>query len=241
MARSTWVPNQHGAWAMLVTPVVVGSLLGTLRPLHLLLLVTWLAAYCANFYLSLAMKTRRWSKYRPQLMVYGGAAAVGAVPLLNVEPQLWWIAAVAGPTFLLNAYLVRERNERSWLNDLAGIVLAFAVGFGAFHAGYDGADRAVVEHAWRAIGIVSLYSAGTVFYVKTMIRERGSALWMRVSVGFHFGLLAVVLLMHYWWLVGVAAAALLRSIVVPRLEWTPKRIGMVEIVFTMTFGLGVLR
>ena len=91
------------------------------------------------------------------------------------------------------------------------------------------------------LGIVSLYFAGTVFYVKTMIRERGSVLWMRVSVGFHFGLLAVVLLMHYWWLVGVAAAALMRSIVVPRLEWTPKRIGMVEIVFTMTFGLGVLR
>ena len=235
-----WIPNQHGAWAMLITPLMVGAFLGDGRWLHLLLLLSWLAAYCANFYLSVAMKTKRWSKYRSQLLAYGAVALVGAVPLLMAQPQLLWIGFVAAPTFLVNAYYVRERNERSWVNDLAGIALAFAVGFGAFRLGYAGSDRDVVDRAWRAIGVVSLYFVGTVLYVKTMIRERGVALWMRLSIGFHILLLALLVAMQWWLLAVVAVAALARAIVVPRLGWTPKKIGLLEIVFTAAFGVGVL-
>lgn len=226
---------------MLITPVLVGALLGSIRPLHALLLIVWLGAYSANFYLSLAMKSKRWSKYRPQLLVFGGVAAVGALPLLVEQPQLLWIGVIAVPTFLVNVYFVRERNERSWVNDLAGIALAFAVGFGAFRLGTADAEPAVVEHAWRALAVVALYFVGTVFYVKTMIRERGSLGWMRLSVGFHVGLLLLLGILQWWLLAVVALAALLRAIIVPRLQWTPKRIGLLEIVFTVAFGLGVLR
>lgn len=241
MARSSWIPNQHGAWAMLVTPVAVGALFATVRPLHLVLLLAWLSAYCANFYLSLAMKTKRWTRYRQQLLVYSGVAASCGVPLLMAQPELLRIGFVAVPTFLVNIYYVRERNERSWVNDLAGIALAFAVGFGAFRLGYAADDHALIERAWRGIGIVSLYFVGTVFYVKTMIRERGVALWLRLSIGFHVALVLLLAVMQWWLLTGVAIAALVRAALVPRRSWTPKQVGMFELLFTVAFAVGVLR
>ena len=238
--RKDWLPNQHGAWAFLVAPVVVGSILGGLRWMHLLLLLAWLAAYCANFYMSLTLKTGRWSKYRRQLVAYGTTALAGGAVLVSADPHLLRIAIVAMPAFLLNLYFVRARNERSWINDLAGIALAFAVGFGAFRLGAVNPDPIRVEHAWRAIAVVCFYFVGTVFYVKTMIRERGVALWLRVSIGFHAALFALLVAMQWWLLSIIAFAAVVRAIVVPRLGWMPKRVGLLEVVFTVAFSVGVL-
>lgn len=240
MSRNTWIPNQHGAWAMLITPVLVGAMVGSVRPLQLVLLVAWLAAYCTNFFLSLALKTRRWARYRRQLLAYGTTAAACALPLLADEPRLLWLAIPSLAVFLINIYFVRERNERSWINDIAGIVLAAAVGFGAFLVGYDDRDPDQLMRAGRAIAVVSLYFVGTVFYVKTMIRERGVTLWMRLSVGFHTCLAVSLALMRWWPVTAIAVAALVRSIMVPKLRWTPKQIGVFEIAFTVAFGAAVL-
>lgn len=235
-----WIPNQHGAWAMLITPVVVGALLGGVRRPHLLLLLSWLAAYCANFFLMLALKTRKWDRYRKQLLTYGGCTVVGGAPLTVVEPQLLRLAFVAIPALAVNLYFVQTRNERAWLNDVTGILLAGAVGFAAFRLGYRGSDAEIIDAAWRGIAIVCLYFVGTVFYVKTIIRERGDRRWFAMSVLFHVGFALLLIVSQFWLLSAIAATALVRALVVPSLGWTPKRVGLVEIAFTVAFGLAVL-
>jgi hypothetical protein len=42
-----WVPNQHGAWAMLVTPLLVGVLAAGPSAVHLPLAPLWFAGYLA--------------------------------------------------------------------------------------------------------------------------------------------------------------------------------------------------
>ena len=42
-----WVPNQHGAWAMLILPLAVGALRAGPRWVHLWLLAAWLIGYLA--------------------------------------------------------------------------------------------------------------------------------------------------------------------------------------------------
>ena len=54
-----WVPNQHGAWAMLATPLVVGALASGPEPLHLLLGAFWFAGYLAIFATGLWLRSRR--------------------------------------------------------------------------------------------------------------------------------------------------------------------------------------
>lgn len=236
----TWIPNQHGAWAMLITPVAVGAWLGTPQPVHALLLLAWLAGYCANFFGSLAVKTGRWARYRPQLLVYGSIAGGGAALLSVQQPRVLLLTPVVLVALLANLYFVRTRNERAWVNDVVGILLAGAVGFGAFGLGYTGDDPLRIDAAWQTIAVVCGYFVGTVLYVKTIIRERGVRHWYWLSIGFHLGFALLLAFMQWWLLTGAALAALLRAIVVPGLGWTPKRVGLLEVVFTLAFGIGAL-
>jgi len=72
------------------------------------------------------------------------------------------------------------------------------------------------------------YFLGTVFYVKTMIRERGNATYRRWSIGYHLLALAVAGWLGLWtgalfgWL-------LVRAVLLPGRGWSPKRVGLVEI------------
>src|SRR5690606_15721193 len=77
-----WVPNQHGAWAMLVTPLLVGVLSGGPAWVHLPLALFWFLGYFAFFATGLWLKARRKARYRPPVVAYGiGAGVAGLVVL----------------------------------------------------------------------------------------------------------------------------------------------------------------
>lgn len=236
----TWIPNQHGAWAFLITPVVVGALAGDPNAWHLLLLLTWLAAYCLNFYASLAIKSRKPKRYQRQLTVYAAATVALGVPLLWHDREVLRLLMFALPAFAVNVWHVLQRNERAWLNDMVGITLAGVVGYGAYTLGATPSTTMRAHHAMLVLLATCLYFGGTVIYVKTMIRERGSRTWMHISRVFHAGLVLLAALSRTWALVLVALALLARAVVVPRLGWTPKRIGLTEIAFTVTVAVSAL-
>ena len=225
-----WIPNQHGAWAMLITPVLVGALLAGPTPWHLLLLAAWLAAYCASFFTGLAVKSRRPGRYQRQLLAYAAATVILGLPLAIQAPSLLWLVPAAIVAFAVNVAFILRRNERAWVNDAVGILLASCVGAGAVLVG--GTPR-LDAHALLALTVVGLYFLGTVVYVKTLIRERGSTAWRRASLLLHaaYGVAALV---AHWWLAALIALALLaRAALVPGRGWTPKRVGLTEIAWTL--------
>ena len=232
-----WIPNQHGAWAFLITPVVVGALVGGPGFWQLLLLLAWLAAFCLNFFVSLAVKSRRPKRYQSQLTAYGLATAIIGMPIALHRPQLLVLLLAALPAFAANVFFVLRRNERMWLNDVIGIALAGVVGYGSYLLGSTPSRDA---QALRVLAAVCLYFVGTVIYVKTMIRERDNARWMRTSYLFHGALMVLALLAAAPLLALVATFLLLRAIRVPKLGWTPKRIGLTEIIFTVAVALAAL-
>ena len=233
----TWLPNQHGAWAMLITPVIVGGLFGGFTMWHVGLLFAWLSAYCLNFFTGLVVKSRRPHRYVRQLSVYALLTLLFAVPLVVTFPRLLLLGAVAAPVFAANLLFIVQRHERAWLNDVLGIVLATAVGFGAFAIGGNATDS---SRAMSGLTVVAGYFVGTVFYVKTNIRERGSKRWLLASIAFHTAFTVFLTWQRWWVLVALGLLATVRAVVVPRLEWTPKRVGLLEIVFTLGFGIAVL-
>jgi hypothetical protein len=76
--------------------------------------------------------------------------------------------------------------------------------------------------------LVLLYFAGTVLYVKTMIRERGVVAYRRASIGFHLLALALASLLGAAPAV-VFALLLARAWLLPGRPLTPKRVGLIEI------------
>lgn len=236
MAR-TWIPNQHGAWAMLIAPVLVGALAGGITGWHALLLLSWLSAFCLNFYTSLSIKSRKPARYQRQMLAYGTATAAFGLPLAWHDPDVLRMAIAAVPAFIVNLVFVLQRNERAWFNDVVGIALAGVVGFGAYRIGTSPTDDA---HAFRAVMAICVYFVGTVIYVKTLIRERGSRLWLNLSYGFHAALVALCLVTGWWIAAAVAGLLLFRAIAVPGRGWTPKRVGLTEIASTIAVALAAL-
>jgi hypothetical protein len=218
-----FVPPQHGAWAMLLVPYVAGVLAAGFRWLHVPLLGAWLAGYLLSYYALLAVKTRRPRRVRAHLLLYGTVTAVlGGLVCLAAPRVLAYAPAYLG-LLAVNAAYAHGRRERALVNDLASVAQSCLMVFVV--ATVAGVAPARVADVFVA---VLLYFAGTVLYVKTMIRERGSAGYYRASVAYH----AVAALVAAWWsaALGVVFVGLLaRAWALPRRGLTPRQVGLIEI------------
>ncbi|HPF82346.1 YwiC-like family protein [Nostocoides australiense] len=230
-----WVPNQHGAWAMLAAPLLVGILAS--RPAAVLVPLTafWFAGYFAFFAVGLWLKSRRKARYFPPVRAYAVISAVLGVVTLVLDPGL----ARWAPLFLLplGVGLVASatRTERSLVSGLATATGSCLMAVVAYDAG-GGTDWSRI---WIIAAVLAAYFGGTVVYVKTMIRERDSRAHYLLSVTWH-ALSTLAMLVVSWPLVAVFALLTARAALFPRRAMTPKTVGLIEIAATIAVALGAL-
>jgi hypothetical protein len=207
---------------MLLLPYLAGLQFG-LSWLHVPLLVTWLSGWLASYYALLAVKTLRPRRYWRQILAYGIVSAVAAAPLFALRPGMLWFAPAFAVLLTGNAFAARVGQERASINGIASVTMASLMAMIApATAGLSwtlGVPVAVV--AW-------LYLAGSVFYVKTMIRERGSRAHYVVSVAFHIGALAASVAVSPWLAIPFAWF-LVRAAVLPRFALKVPVVGAVEV------------
>lgn len=227
-----WVPNQHGAWAMLASPLVIGIVAGGASWAHLPLAAFWFAGYFAFFAMSVWLKSRRRPRYWPPVRAYVVIAGLLGLLTLALHPGL----AIWAPLFLVplsvGLWAASARRDRDLVAGVTTVVGSALMTVVAYAAG-PGDD---ITRAWQLALVQFLYFAGTVFYVKSAIRERRNRGFLRLSVAAH-ALAAVGLSFASWWLGLVFALLTVRAAAVPRLSWSPKRIGIIEIVSTVTVGV----
>lgn len=232
-----FIPPQHGAWAMLVVPWLAAVLTAGFHWLHLPLLGAWLTGYLLSYYAMQAIKTGRVRRWRAQMLVYGPPTVLLGGLVLALRPQLLWFAPAYAALLAVNAVYARLRRERALVNDLASVLqsclMVLVAGAGSGEIGGLGTvtDIDEVRDVLPAVFLpVLAYFAGTVFYVKTMIRERDSVGYRVASVLYHLLALAAAVV---WWNAVLAALfglLLVRSWVLPRLRLAPKQVGILEIV-----------
>ncbi|MFG3300512.1 YwiC-like family protein [Micromonospora chersina] len=227
--RNRWLPPQHGAWAMLLLPYVAAVGVTGPRWLHLPVLGVGLAGYLFSYYALLAVKTGRPDRIRPQLLVYGGATALLGVPVLLARPAVLGYVPLYAVLLAVNVGHARLRRERALLNDLASVAQSLLMVFVvATVAEVPPADLVGVAAA------VGVYLVGTVLYVKTMIRERGSARYRWASLAYHLVVLALAVVAGWGPAVAaVFALLLLRAGVLPGRRLSPVRVGLIEMVGTL--------
>ncbi|RZU54106.1 YwiC-like protein [Krasilnikovia cinnamomea] len=218
-----FVAPQHGAWAMLLVPYLVGVLAAGFRWPHVPLLGAWLAGYLLSYYALQAVKTGRPRRFRAQLLLYAPITALLGAVVVVARPQVLLYAPVYALLLAVNAAYARRRDERALVNDLVSVVQSCLMVFVAATVAGVAPSRVSV-----AFGAVLLYFAGTVFYVKTMIRERGSASHYRLSVGYHVAAVAVAAWLA-WPLSVFFAALAVRAWALPARRLRPVHVGLVEI------------
>ena len=254
-----WLPQQHGAWAMLFLPFVVGAVLRMqevgFRAFVVPLLLLWLVGYFAFHALSLWLKARNKARYVRPLQVYGGLTVLLGSVVLLLEPSLLGWGAVYAPLLGVGLWQAWKRDESALLGRFVTVLAAclicavtFSDGLASFWHGLRAADAGHLR-ALAATAVLTGYFLGTVLYVKTMIRERGERQFWHLSVGFHalllgFAIWAAALGGVGWPVPAFFALLTARAAALPYFgplrgqTMTPKQVGLTE--FALSFGLLLL-
>jgi hypothetical protein len=161
--RNVYIPKQHGAWAMLILPLLFGVIASAPAWRHALLFAAWLLAYLFAHAALQWIRTKRRAAWLGPIRLYGGLLLPAGAALLVLEPELIPLLPAAVPLVLVNLYYAKRNRERAFLNDLAAVVLFSLMTFAAFRVG-DGTDPAL---AFELFALSVLYFTGTIFYVKT--------------------------------------------------------------------------
>ncbi|GGU08296.1 YwiC-like family protein [Streptomyces violascens] len=230
MSRNRWLPNQHGAWAMLAVPFLAGTFLGHPRWAHLPLLAAWLLGYLAAYHFQQWLRLSRLTRnpkaprrhVRPAAC-FGAGALLFGLPPAALHPWLLPAAACAAPFVLLNSLYAYANRERALWNGLAAVVPACGMLLVTLRLGGGSWDAGLAP----ALACL-LYFSGTVPYVKTMIRERNSRAYYGGSVAYHGVAPALATLLNPW-LAAPFALYLLRAALLPGRGLKVGVVGAVEV------------
>lgn len=248
-----WLPQQHGAWAMLFLPFIVGVVLrrqaGEVHPFTVPLLPLWLIGYFAFHAFSLWLKARNKARYVRPLQVYGSLSAVLGALVLWLEPGLIEWAVLYAPLLGVGLWQAWKRDEAALLGRsmtvLAACLICAVTFSGSLREFVQGVQtEAAFQRAAAATAILTTYFLGTIFYVKTMIRERGDRGFLALSVGYHalVTLLAALAAGAGWvsgWVPVFLLSTTLRAYAVPALgplrgrTVTPRQVGISESFFVL--------
>jgi hypothetical protein len=164
-----WVPNQHGAWAMLASPLLLGALASGPAWIHLPLAAFWFAGYFAFNAASLWLKSGRKTRFARPVQVYAVLAALLGLLTAALGPALvrW------APLFLIplgvGMWAAARRRERDLLAGVTTVVGSALMTIVAFDAGggtdlrrmpqlrsrttTHGRNMAGARALWRATGL----------------------------------------------------------------------------------------
>ncbi|KFI98036.1 membrane protein [Bifidobacterium stellenboschense] len=182
---------------MALAPALAGLVAGGPTRDSVWLVVLWALCYCVQFVAARWLKSRFARRYRMPVAVYGVALAVLGVPFVVINPGiLRWapIYIVLAALSFLAAWLRRERSL--WGNAVA--VFASSM-MATVVASYGTRNPLHMMMPSTAVMISAVFAAtqfGSVLFVKTMIRERGSRAYLVASIAWHAALFAGVT----WWI-----------------------------------------
>ncbi len=231
--RHRWLPRQHGGWAMVLLPLLLGVAASRPDPWQLALAGAALAGYVASTTVQAWSRARRPAAYRAPIAVWMLAFSALAVPLAITFPALLAGLVVLVPSAVVVLSGARPGRRRDLANSLAQVaqalflVPAAALVSGSFEV------RPVAEATLIAGG----YLLGTVLVVRSVLRDRGRHIAVAAAVAVHAAMAAAAAILLPAAYVAVAAWLTLRAVALPMVQarlagsshpLRPIHVGMVE-------------
>ena len=195
-----WIPDQPGAWVMALAPALAGLVVGGLSADSVWLFVLWALCYCFQFTAARWLKSRFARRYMPPMAGYGVVLAVCGVPFvaMNLDVLRWApVYMVLAALSFLAAWMRRERSL--WGNAVAVVASTLMATVVASYGPRNTLHVMLPATAVMMSFAFALFQFGSVLFVKTMIRERGSRAYLAASIVWHAVLFAAVT----WWVGGV--------------------------------------
>jgi hypothetical protein len=258
------LPREHGAWAMLATPLLLGWLLAPVW--HVRVIILFIASL--SFFLlrhPLAVLVKRWGRQNKDWTymwqwagIYGGITIFSGGWLLLFH-QLWWLipaALVGGIMLAFHLWLVSQRQDMTVIGELVAI-LGLAMGA---PVAYYVASKQLDSPALMLWLINFLYFGGTVFYIKLKVRQQprlpcpDSLVERLIEAKLSLAYQAIVLILIAGLVMGQLISPFGLLVFLPatlKMVWGAwqwqdkkslnlKRLGMIELVHTMIFTVLVM-
>lgn len=233
-----WIPDYHGAWAMVFVPITLGIIIGGFVPAQIPLYLLWVVGYFCFFALTKWFVARRNPIYATPVKTYVCVSAVLGILTLWSAPKLLLWAPWFAILIIITVVLIKERKERTMaargITVAAGVLVgavSYDLGTGFQRSSFallpvpvDARMAALPGHnwldsvtgwnwMWLVCLVLLLYFFGTVPVVKTVIRERRSTPHLVFSIAYHAvtAILALVSALLGWtgWVMFVVFVALL--------------------------------
>ncbi len=176
-----WIPRQHGVWAMLAVPLLLGIAATWPTGWDLVLAGAAVTGYLASATAQALARTHARERYAASLVAYGVVAALLGSVLAITRPVVLLTLLVlipAGAVALVAARLGRARGLFAGLAQVTQALVLLPTA--ASLAGP--IDSTAVA---RATFLAATYLIGTMLAVRSVIREQGNAAFAALSVGFH--------------------------------------------------------
>ncbi len=251
------IPGEHGAWIFLLSPLVIGLVLGGFSSGSLPLVISLLSAFLIRQPITMLVKIktgRRTNRdYFPALfwfVVYGLLAVISVIILVLQGFQfVLYLIVPAIPVFLWHLWLVSKRAERrqKFIEVAAGGVLALASP-AAFWVGKGNYD----PFGWTLWALSWLQVAGTILYAYLRLQQRQLQATPDISTSFSFSkeplvfnvslFFIVIILAWVGWVPPLTPLAfliqpieVLWGITHPAIKVPPKKIGIRQLIISILF------
>lgn len=239
---SVYLPPQHGAWAFLGLPIVLGFVVTPWTPLLLVLALAWVAVYPFSFAALGLIRARRPQRFKRPFIVWLAVVLAPVVVLVVSRPWLVWVGLAYVAVFTVNLRYAKHNDERAIGNGLvfaaecaAMVVVTWLVGAGE-RSWIPPALSSVPNRVWVLTAVCALVLVGSTLHVKSLVRERRDPRFACASrVVAVASVPASVALALWWgwpagiWLVVPFGVIAVRAFVVGRRPLRLGAIGLIEL------------
>ena len=232
--RRPTVPRQHGAWAMLATPLLLGVAASQPAAPQAVVAVAAVSGYLVSSMAQAWLRSHRPPTYHRRLALLGAVFGASSLALVLAWPALLATLIVLVPATAVTLGGARSGTPRDLANSLA--LVAQAVVLVPVAAWVSGAWAAAAVTVMTMVAAVFL--VGEVLVVRSVLRERGNTRFVVLSLGYHAILVAAAMLVLPPAYAVLALILLLRAALLPALQgrWgttshplRPVQVGMIEL------------
>ncbi|KGX86413.1 YwiC-like family protein [Pontibacillus marinus] len=226
------LPKQHGAWAMLLVPFILGMTSSEFTWVHIPLLIGWLGLYLSTYPILMLIKGKKRDLHLKWTGIYMGIAMLFLVVVLLNEWRMMIFGLFMLPLFLINIYYTKKKKERAFANDVTAIIV-FCVGGAASY--YLGAGILDLK-GWSVVLLSFLFFLGSTFFIKTMIREKKNVKFRWYSWMYHILLIVgpIIITGSFIWMTPFIPS-MIRAFFLYGKKLTIMQTGIIEIINSLYF------
>ncbi|MFA9555837.1 YwiC-like family protein [Evansella sp. AB-rgal1] len=227
-----YIPKEHGAWAMLIVPYWIGATISGVQWIHVIFFLGIFSIYFAQAPLLTYIRNPKHKDVWASFAIYAVIGLSIMLPIMIMEPALLVIGICILPLFCINLLFAKLKKERLFINDLVAIIALSSLLLLAYRL----TEPSLSLESFTYVLITILFYTGSVFHVKSLIREKNNSLFQRWSIVYHIAIIPLSFALQWYGAAITFSISLGKTIFVPtKCLQRPIHIGVVEVINSVVF------